>query len=418
MTRPAVVLLALALPAAPLAAADWPQWRGPARDGHAPGVKLPAAWPEKAPAPRWKAPAGDGYAGPCVAAGKVFVHDRVGKKERVRALDAATGKELWAVDYAEAFAPPDPTAGKGPNATPAFDRDRVYTFGLGGVLLALDAASGQELWKHDCKAEFWGVKKGPLKDDAWFPPCGASASPLVDGATVIVPIGGTKAGTFVAFDRASGKAVWKALEDRSSYASPVIAAPGGVKQLVCFTGTRMVGVKYDDKSLLWGVPFKALYDQTIISPVVWKDRVVIAGEGRPTFAVTVPPSDSTTPPEKAWTNDELKSYMTTPVVAGDHLIGHDMRTSRLLCLSLVTGETAWTSPRISGQYHSMLVAGGAVFCLTSEGELVVFRADPAEWHQLGRWKVAEKGSWPHLAVADGRLYVKDQGFVYCYDLPV
>ncbi|HEX4610870.1 MAG TPA: PQQ-binding-like beta-propeller repeat protein [Urbifossiella sp.] len=173
MTR-SLVFLALA-PA--LLAADWPQWRGPNRDGHAPGVKLPDVWPEKAPAPRWKIPAGEGYAGTCVAGGKVFIHDRVGDKERVRSLDAATGKELWAVDYPESFAAPDPTAGKGPNATPAFDRDRVYTYGLGGILLALDAATGKELWKHDCKAEFWGEKKGKLGDDAYFPPCGASASP-------------------------------------------------------------------------------------------------------------------------------------------------------------------------------------------------------------------------------------------------
>ncbi|HEX4612240.1 MAG TPA: PQQ-binding-like beta-propeller repeat protein, partial [Urbifossiella sp.] len=119
----------------------------------------------------------------------------------------------------------------------------------------------------------------------------------------------------------------------------------------------------------------------------------------------------------AWTNDELKSYLTTPVVVGDHLIGHDMRTNRLICISLATGETAWTSPRVPGKYHSLLAAGGAVFCLTSEGELIVFRADPAEWTEIGRWTVAGKGCWAHLAVADGRLYVKDEAFVYCYDLP-
>lgn len=408
--------VALMVILAGVAGADWPQWRGPNRDGHAPDVKLPAAWPEKAPAPAWKTPAGAGYAGLTVAAGKVFVHDRVGGKERVRALDEKTGKELWAIDYAEAFAPPDPTAGTGPNATPTFDRDRVYTFGLGGVLLALDAATGKELWKHDCNAEFWGVKKGPLKDDAWFPPCGAAASPLVDGDTVIVNVGGSKGGTFVAFDRGSGKVVWKALEDRSSYASPQVVSPGGVKQLVCFTGTRMVGVKYSDKSLLWDVPFKALYDQTIITPVVWKDRVVIAGEGRATFAITVTGSPGT-PPATAWKNDDLKSYMTTPVAVGDHLYGHDMRTNRVVCVGLEKGETKWTSPRVPGKHHCLVTAGGALFWQTAEGELVVAKADPAEFTELGRWTVAGRNTWSHPAVANGRLFVKDQEFVYAYDLP-
>lgn len=398
-----------------LAAADWPQWRGPARDGHAPWAAA-AAWPAKAPAPRWKVPAGAGYAGLCVAGGKVFVHDRVGGKERVRALDAATGKVLWATDYAEAFAPPDPTAGTGPSATPAFDRDRVYTYGLGGVILALEAATGKVLWKHDCAAEFWGAKKGPLGDDAWFPPCGAAASALVDGDTVIIPVGGAKGGTFVAFDRASGKAVWKALEDRSSYASPQLAAPGGVKQLVCFTGTRMVGVKYSDKSLLWDVPFKALYDQTIVTPVVWKDRVVIAGEGRATFAVTVPASPGGEP-KTAWKNDDLKSYLTTPVVVKDHLIGHDMRTSRLVCVSLETGETAWTSPRVAGKHHCLVVAGGALLWQSETGELVIAKAGADDWTELARWAVTGRGAWSHPAVADGRLFVKDQEFVSAYDLP-
>lgn len=412
-----LVLLALSLPLPLALAADWPQWRGPGRDGVAPGVTLPAKWPAEAPAPKWKAFVGLGYSGPAVAGGRVFILGRVKGDERCLAFDADTGKELWKVEYPEPFVPPDPTAGKGPNSTPTVDGDRVYMLGLGGRFHCLDAAAGRVLWAHDCRKEYWGVKRGLLGDDQWFPPCGTAASPLVDGNTVIVPVGGMKAGAFTGFDRTTGSLVWQALDDRSSYASPVIASPGGVKQLIGFTGTRMVGLDYTTHAPLWEVPFKSRFEQTIISPVVWKDLVIVAGEGRATTAVRVKPSGGTVAKETAWTSDDLKSYLTTPVVFADHLLGHDNRTNRLVCLKLETGAVAWTTPRIPGKYHSLVVAGTAVLVLTSEGELHVFEATPKECVARGKWTVADKGTWAHPALAGGRLYVKDKEHLYCYELP-
>jgi outer membrane protein assembly factor BamB len=409
------ITLALALPPA---SATWPQWRGPNRDGVAPNAKLPAKWPAEPPAARWKVPVGVGYAGPVVAGGKVFALGRDDQgNERCLCFGADTGKELWKVEYPESFQPPDPTAGKGPNSTPTVDRDRVYTLGLGGMLHCIEIATGKVLWKHDCRKEFWGVVKNEkLGDDAWFPPCGCATGPLVDGDTVVVAVGGKKAGAFTAFDRATGNIVWKALEDRSSYASPLIASPGGVKQMIGFTGTRMVGLRHADRTLLWDVPFKALYDQTIVTPVVWKDLVVISGEARPTTAWRLVNSGDGVRKEEAWKSDDLKSYLTTPVVVGDHLVGHDMRTGKLACVKLETGETAWTSPRVPGKCHSLVVAGTAVLVLNSEGELFVFRASPEEYEQLAKWKVSDTGSWSHLAVDGNRLYVKDKDTLYCYEL--
>ena len=400
----------------PLIAADWPQWRGPNRDGVAPGVQLPAKWPAEPPQEKWKAPVGLGYSGPAIARGKVFIMGRVDKDERCLAFDADTGKELWKLEYPEPFQAPDPTAGKGPNSTPTVDGDRVYMLGLGGMLHCLDATSGKTLWKHDCKQEYWGVKVS-IFGDAWHPPCGASASPMLDGTNVLIPIGGAKAGTFTAFDRRTGDISWKALEDRSSYASPTIASPGGVKQLIGFTGTRMVGLRYSDRELLWDVPFKARFEQTIISPVVWKDLVIVAGEGRATTAVRVKESGGKVTQETAWTSDDLKAYLTTPIVFADHLLGYDMRTSRLVCLNLETGETAWTSPRVPGKYHSLVLAGDAVFCLNSEGELTLLKATTKEYVEVVKWTLAEKGTWAHLAVAGNRLYVKGKENLYCYELP-
>ena len=406
-------VLALALP---LPAADWPQWRGPNRDGVAPGAKVPAKWPEKAPEPKWTARIGEGYSGAAVAGRKVFIMSRVEGNERGLCLDADTGKELWKIEYAEKFEAPDPTAGKGPSATPTVDKDRVYYFGLGGQLHCVETATGKILWKHDCPKEFWGVEKAELETDAWFPPCGCATSPLVDGDTVIIAIGGKKAGAFAGFDRTTGKHLWKALDDRSSYASPLIRSPGGVEQIIGFTGTRMVGLSHGKRELLWEFPFKARYEQTIVTPVVWKDLVIIAGEAKPTTALRVTETGGKVKTETAWASTDLKTYLTTPVVVADHLIGHDMRTNRIVCVSLENGELAWASQNVKGKYFSLVVAGSAVLVLTSEGELIVFKADAKECTELARWKVSEKGSWAHLALAGNRLYVKDKDTLYCYEL--
>jgi hypothetical protein len=120
--------------------------------------------------------------------------------------------------------------------------------------------------------------------------------------------------------------------------------------------------------------------------------------------------------EEAWKSEDLKTSLTTPVAVGDHLFGHDIRTGRLVCVKLEDGETAWTSPRIPGKYHSLVAAGGVLLVLNSEGELFVCKATPAEYEQLAKWKVSDTGSWAHPAVVGNRLYVKDKDTLYCYEL--
>lgn len=418
MPRPFLALVVTLVSPILLRASDWPQWRGPARDGHAVAARLPQKWPEKAPDPAWRASVGEGYAGAAVAGGTAFALARDDKKgvEVAYAFDLASGRKLWSLDYPAPFKAPDPTAGRGPNATPAVDGDRVYFFGLSGMLTCAEVASGKVLWRHDCMKEYWDVPPSADGDNPYFPPCGASASPLVDGKTVIVPIGGKAAGAVCGFDRESGKLLWKALPDRSSYASPVVASPGGVKQVVAFTGTRMVGLRHSDRELLWEEPFKAHYEQTIIGPVVWKDRVVIGGEQRATFALKLTRDGDKLKTERAWKSDDLKMYLTTPVVRGDHLIGFDHRTAKLVCLSLADGATAWTSPGFGTKHLSFVAAGDTLLILTLEGYFIAAKVSADGYEQLARWKVSDKGTWAHLAVAGNRLLVKGPDELLCYEL--
>lgn len=417
MIHLAASLLTLALPL-PLFATDWPQFRGPGRDGHAPGAQLPAKWPARPPEPKWTADIGLGYSGAAVASGRLFIHSRDDKKgeERCLCLDAVTGKQLWEVAYACKFVAPDPTAGKGPNATPTVDRDRVYFFGLGGMLTCADFESGKVLWQHDCMKEYWGVKKSADGDDAWFPPCGASASPLVDHDTVIVPVGGKKAGAVSGFDRNSGKLVWSALDDRSSYASPQIASPGGVKQIVAFTGTRMVGMRHSDRELLWDHPFPTRYEQTAITPVVWKDTVVFGGEAKPTVAVKLTGDKDKVKKEVAWKCDDLKMYISSPVLLGDHLIGFDFRTGKLVCLKLADGSVAWAAASLNTKHVSLVLCGDTLLTLTLSGDLHAAKVTAEEYTELAKWKVSEKEAYAHLAVAGNKLFVKGPDKLLCYEL--
>ncbi|MBM3981233.1 MAG: hypothetical protein FJ304_13280 [Planctomycetes bacterium] len=417
MPRAVFSLVVVALASAP-ASADWPQWRGPNRDGHAPAARLPAKWAEMPPEPTWRVSIGEGYASAAVAGGKVFAIGRTDKDgtESAYCFDLVSGKKLWHFTYAAPFKAPDPTAGRGPNATPTVDRDRVYFFGLSGVLTCADVATGKVLWQHDCLKKYWDVPKNAAGDNPYFPACGATASPLVDGTTVIVPVGGKKAGAVTGFDRATGELLWKALDDRSSYAAPVVAAPAGVKQIVAFTGTRMVGLRHADRELLWEQPFKAHFEQTIIGPVVWKDRVIIGGEQRATFALELTRAGDAVKTKQVWKSDDLKLYMTTPVVAGEHLIGFDHRTGKLVCLALADGATAWASPAFGTKHLSFVVCGNTLLALTLDGHLIAARFSATDYEPLARWKVSAKGTWAHLAVAGNRLLVKGPDELLCYEL--
>jgi len=407
------ILVPLALP---LRADDWSQWRGPLRDGTVLNARLPDKWPDKLPTAIWRQYVGIGYSSPVVADGQAFIQAReTDGTEVCLSFDAATGKPLWKKTYPSAYQPPDPTAGKGPNSTPTVDGDRVYMLGLGGMFHCFNAKTGNILWKHDLASEYWGVAKDTLGEDAWRPPCGATASALVDGDQVILPVGGKKAGAMTAFDRKSGKLIWTALYDRSSYASPLLRDIAGIRQIVGFTGTRMVGLDAKDQKLLWEFPFKTMYEQTIISPVIWKDRVIICGEARPTTALDLTAGAGKMGQKVAWQNSDLSAYLVTPVVVKDHLIGFDQRTRRLVCIDLANGKTTWTSPRMGKLFVSLVVAGEQVLALSDSGELIVVASNTKEYVSRASLKVAEPGTiWSQLAIVNNRLYIKDKEYLSCY----
>jgi outer membrane protein assembly factor BamB len=408
---------AFALPADP--GEDWPQWRGPKRDGSVSAAtlkRLPKEWPAAAPAPAWSSFVGEGYSSPVIADGRVYVMGREKNEETCLAFDAQTGSRLWRHAYVSDYVPPDPRAGSGPKSTPTVDGDRVYMLGLGGMFNCLDAKSGAVLWSHDLRKEAWGVEKDEEGVDKWFPVCGYASSVLADGNQVIVAVGGKKVGALAAYDRKSGKLLWHAIPERSSYGSPMVADLAGRRQIIGFSGLRMVSLDLAGQEKFWELPFPAMFEQTITTPVLYKDMVIVSGEQKPTIALRVANKDGKIEQKEAWTNSDLKAYMTTPVVFGDHMVGADSAGRRLVCVDLATGTTKWSSPRMVG-HISLVVAGDKILTLTSKGELIVVAADAKEYKELAKWKVSEVGeTWAYLAVAGSKVYVKDKEKLICFDL--
>jgi outer membrane protein assembly factor BamB len=417
MRRHSVFLILFAVTAFLLQANQWPQWRGPQRDGVAIDARLPQRWPKQWPAPVWSRFVGAGYSSPVIAGNRVFIQGRPAEgRESCLCFEARSGKLLWKKEYPCSFVPPDRNAGRGPNSTPTIDGDRVYMLGLGGMFHCLDLTTGRVLWKHDFAKEFWGVEQDSAGDDAWFPACGMAASSLVVGAHVVVPVGGAKAGAFAAFHRQTGDLVWAALPERSSYGSPIRAKLAGVDQLVGFTGLRMVGLDLASRQLLWEYPFLAMYEQTVLTPVLWRDRVIIGGEGRPTIALQITRQDDRIVAREVWRSAALSAYLATPVVMQDHLIGLDDRSRRLVCIDLLSGKRTWESPR-TGRYVSLVSAEDQILALNEQGRLFVVAATAREYKPLGSWEVSKAGgTLSHLAVAGSRLYVKDRTHLHCFDL--
>lgn len=393
------VAVALAL-AAPAAAPDWPQWRGPARDGAAPALAQRTVWPQ-ALKPAWKVAVGAGHSAPVVAGGRVFQFARSGEQETLQALDLATGARVWQQSYTAPYLV-NPAAyghGPGPKATPAVADGRVFTFGISGILSAHDAATGRLLWRKEFAQEY----------PATSPMYGSAQSPLVDGRRVIVHVGGTGAGALTAFDAATGAIAWSWKGDGPAYASPVLAELGGVRQVIALTESLLVGVAADSGRLLWKMPFTTEYVQNAVTPLVAGGLVVYSGLDHPVSALKVANAGGAWSPAPAWENAGVAAYMSSPVAVGGRVCGFShRRRGQLFCLDAASGRTVWLSDGRLGDNASLVAGGSTLLALTSEGELLLVDAGGPAFRLLRRWTVAATPTWAHLAVVPEGVLVKDE----------
>ncbi len=406
-------LAALALWAAVASAADWPQWLGPDRDGASPEVVAP--WKE-APKVVWRQPVGEGHGGPVVAGGRVVVHAlaKAANEEEVVAFDAASGKELWRHAYPRAaFRSP---FGVGPRATPAVADGRVYALGVTGLLTCLDAAKGERAWQVDTLKEFGAPN---LK-------FGVSCSPLVETGKVYVNVG-AKGASVVAFDTDKGTVSWKALDDGASYASPVAFGEGAKRQVVFLTQKGLVGLDPAKGAVLWQSPLVDLISESSTTPVRAGGLLLASSVTVGSVALKLEEKDGKWSADTAWKNAALNCYFSTPVptadqehvffVTGSNPLTLNLRPEATLrCVETKTGKETWNRPRVGTYHASLMRTGDGKFLLLEErGDLVLIEPSTKEYKELARARVCGE-TWVHPALAGGRLYVRDRKELICLEL--
>ena len=425
--RVRLLLLSAVCVTAAVQAADWPQWRGSDRSGVSTETGLLKQWPKDGPELAWTFEnAGTGYGSFAVVGGRAYVLgarpvDVVGDKrvEQIIALDDK-GKERWKADVGPMWDFEGNQWSGGPNSTPTVDGDRVYALGSQGILVCVKAADGTEVWRKDLPKEFGGEVSsggfGPEKR-GW----GFSWSPLVDGDHLIGTPGG-KDGLFVAFDKATGDVIWRSagLADACTYSSPVVAEIGGVRQYVALVQNGVVAVAATDGSTLWEYRREEAFPDIVAPTPVVKDNLVYInawkGGGE---LIKVTAAGGKFKAESVYAQKEIASPHGGVVLMGKVLFGnHDLRSWE--CLDFETGAVRWKSAALGP--GSLVGADRRLYVLTAGGEVALLDASPDAYKELGRFPLPKQSehrkpdgkAWAHPAISDGKLYLRDQEFVFCY----
>ena len=393
--------LLLSVTAAALAqsAANWPQWRGPNRDGISKETGLLKQWPAEGPPLAWKATgAGRGYSSFSLSNGKLYTMGLRGDREFVIAFDVASGKEAWATAHGSAFRN---DRGDGPRGTPTVDGDRVYALGGNGDLSALDARTGKIVWSKNILQEFGG------SNIVW----GISESPLVLGNKVLVNAGGRDA-SIVALNKANGSVIWKSQSDKAGYSSAIPVEINGVTQVVFFTAQRAVGLDSKDGRLLWDYERPANQVANAATPIVRANRIFISSDyGTGGGVIEIKPDNQA---QEIYFNKDMKNHHSSSVLIGDHLYGFS--GSILTAMKFDTGELAWRDRSVGK--GSLVFADGHLYLLSENGVVGLAEATPAGYKEKGRFRIPQDSlpTWAHPVVAGGRLYLRDQDTIYAYDV--
>ena len=389
-------------------AGAWTQWRGPGRMDHSPDKAILSSWPEGGPKQLWLSRDGGlGYAGFSVADDTLYTMGALSGGENVIALDAASGKTKWSVQLDNRIYPNQ--WGDGPRMTPTIDGDRLYALSASGVLGCLNRADGKVLWKADLVSDFGG------KLQSW----GYTESVLVDGPRVLCTPGGSK-GTMAALDKMTGKLLWqsKDLTEEAQYSSPILIEHGGKKQVVQLVGKKVFGLSPEDGSPLWQGDFPGRV--AVIPTSIYHDGHVYVTAGYDVGARMFKLGGDS--PELVYESNKMVNHHGGVILVNGKLYGHSDKGG-WTCQDFLTGEPVWQDKTL-GKGCCAYVAGHLICVSEKEGNVVLVEASEAGWKEKGRFTLSPQTEqrkpqgriWVHPVIVDGRLFLRDQELIYCYDI--
>ncbi len=397
-----LALLCLSITAAAQTTNDWPQWRGPNRDGISKETGLLNQWPEGGPALVWKATgAGRGYSSVSVAKGRIFTMGLRGDREFIIAFDAATGKEAWATPHAGKFGN---DRGDGPRGTPTIDGNKGYALGGNGDLSSFDTSTGRIFWTLNVLSKFGG------SNIQW----GISESPLVLGDKIVVNAGGPGA-SVVALNKKDGSLIWKSQNDGAGYSSAIALEAGGVNQVIVFTSSRAVGLDLRDGKLLWEYLRPSNNVANIATPVARANRVFISSDyGVGGGLIEIKAADNGLSASEIYFTKEMRNHHATSILVGDYLYGFS--SAILTAMKFDTGDIAWKDRSVGK--GSMVYADGHLYCFSEKGVVGLVEATPTGYREKGRFSITQGSlpTWSHPVISNGRLYLRDQDTIYSYNV--
>ena len=402
-----MLLLVLCLTLLPSAAAeDWPQLLGPRRDGTYRGDDLAESWPEGGPPVVWQQAIGHGFSNPVVANERVIVFHRVGDEELVEAWEPDTARPIWMFRYATSYRDGfgfDP----GPRASPVVAGSQIYTFSPQGILHCIRFSDGRKIWRVNTHEEF-GADKG------FF---GAASTPVVDGARLLVNVGGRNGAGIVAFDKDTGRVLWKATNDEPSYSSPVVADIAGERLAVFFAREGLQAVDSTTGEVRHALRWRARSHASVNAavPLVIGDRVFLSSSYGTGATLLDLSGDE---PKQIWSSDDaISNHYATNVHKDGYLYGFHGRQEYgqvFRAIELETGKVVWEQGGFRA--GTVTLAGDRLLILAESGELTMAAASPAGFKVLSRAKILEGTVRAYPALADGRLYARNESRLVCVDL--
>jgi outer membrane protein assembly factor BamB len=384
---------------------DWPCFLGPTHDGVSAETNLLARWPDGGPPVVWKREVGLSYSSPSLVASRLFLFHRVGDEEVLECLDAATGARQWRTGYPTAYVD-QYGYNNGPRSTPLVADGRVYTFGAEGKFHCFEVATGKLLWGRHLNQEYQVPQN-------FF---GVGSSPLLEGKLLLINVGGPNGAGIVALDKDTGKTVWQATDEGASYASPLCATINGRRWAFVFARGGLVTLDPQTGKVFWRLPYRSRTYESVnaASPVVVGDQVFISASYRTGGALLRVKEDTF---DTLWHDEVMSTHWATAICRDGHLYGFDGRHesgTKLRCVEWATGKLKWERENLGR--GSMIYADGRFIMISERGRLILARLTPEGAEEISGVQLLEYPCWIAPVLANGLLYVRNEGRLFCLDL--